>query len=158
VSILDAPSEYAIIALHWLDAKNESFPCMGDGECKLCPGSVKVHVYTICLFWDHCSKVWLRAMADLGHPDAEFVQHDLRGQAVWIGREQPKEKRSNLKLLGTNTSRDIPPAPPTERVDARPHLMRRYGFFHEADYFERQPYCEQERLPFPIAPDEKEAS
>jgi hypothetical protein len=149
ITTLEGPADYAYLALHWQEAHNQSTPCLGEGECRLCPGNVKVHAYTVALAWDGTGKKWVACIADLGHQESTLVQTDLRGQAALIAREKPGDRRSNLVLSKARPLTATEQPENTTPIDVRPHLMRRYGLFHEADYFAAQPYVEQQRLPFP---------
>lgn len=146
--ILEPPERYAEIALHWCEGKGESFPCMGAGECLLCPSSRKLHVYTGVVYFDYARRIWLRAIVDLGHPDSMLATSNLVGRPIVIGRERQGDRRSNLKLVGPSKEQ-VDMAPELKLPwDCRPHLMRRWGLFDEADSIQREPYYEQARLAF----------
>jgi hypothetical protein len=156
--ILDQPSEFAILALHWLEGAGQSTPCMGASECQICPQGVKVHVYTIALMYLGRESDWMPMIFDLGHPDAWFLQENLRGEIVEVSREKKHDKRSNVHVRRVNELRGATSPKLIERIDVRPHLMRRYGLFAEADYFAIHDHAEQQRLPFPSDDAEKETA
>jgi hypothetical protein len=149
VAITDAPADYAVIGLHWQEAARQSVPCLGE-DCRVHDAPYKVHAYTVLRFWSADRRTWVQAICDLGNATHDLATRDLRGRAVFIGREHPGKARGHLFYLrDVQAADDIPEPPEAKPVDPRPILMRRYGLFHEADYFETQPYVEQQRLAFP---------
>jgi hypothetical protein len=133
LTFLQQPSQYAVLLLHWQDERRQSFPCMGDGNCLLCPSARKVHVYTGVLIWHISRKEWQPAICDLGHPDAEVAQADLTGRPVVLGRTRNSDPRSPIKCFGQSVNPGLPTPPTNRPFDVRPHLLRRWGLFEEAD-------------------------
>jgi hypothetical protein len=135
VCILEKPSDMVGIGLHWSDARRESLLCQGQ-DCLLCGEYVrKIHVYTICLFWDAAAKAWLRAILDLGHPGGRLANDDFSGQTIFVNRHSQKTKAGYVDFFGVCADSNLPAPPQIERQDVRPYLMKRWGCDHEAAYF-----------------------
>ena len=149
ILILSRPDQHSAVMLHWQEERGQSFPCMGEPECRLCPGHRKVHVYAPVLVKDVSRSTWTQAILDLGHADSDLANLDFTKKAIVIDRKEHGNKRTDLCVKGY-CSREVQATAPVEAelFDIRPHLCRRWGLFDEADYFSHSAYTEQPRLDF----------
>ena len=150
VQFLSTPDEHAVIILHWCDEVRESVPCMGKPDCRFCDRVKKVHAYTGLLVYSSKTGQWSRAICDLGHPSEGLAQTDHRGSPIKIGKAKELRDRHRIISYGADLPSDVTDPPKMAPWDVRPHLLRRWGLFAEADECEREPYYEQKRLQFPF--------
>ena len=143
-----APHQHTILDLHWLPSGKGSFPCLGD-ECMHCPGGVETHAYTVVLFTLNLSHVnWTPAIVDLGKPDKELAQLDLRGRAVLIGRKGGSDKQTPLEMVKEMACPESVKPKVCVHRDAKPYLLARWNFQEVEEYFAPRPDETQQRLDF----------
>jgi hypothetical protein len=137
------------LGLHWSEDRNQSLLCSGE-DCMLCGEyAIKVHVYTVCLFWDRAVKQWLKAILDCGHPGGRICNDNFCGEKILIDRSKKDGHKGFVEYHGQAVSEGFGVVPDVAAEDVRPYLMARYGLYDEADYFRSLPLIEQGRLPFP---------
>lgn len=157
ITIIEPPELHGCIALHFPEGTRGSVPCMGEGECQHHQWPLKVHAYTIALVYAPSLRSWRAMIVDLGYAEGELATTDYRGMVLRVGRAKT-DKRSNIVIRDNKPLEADSPMHTAEPIDVRPHLMRRWGLFDEADRIMREPYYEQQRLDFASAQKEREAS
>lgn len=158
VVFLTKPDEHATLLLHWLGDGKGSFPCLGEGECSVCPSGRFLHAYCGVLVWNGKTRSWSKAILDLGNPAEGIAQTDWTGMPLVVGRGKSGKGDNRLIQFGTPDDETIAIPKNVEPFDVRPCLMRRWGLFDEADRVLREAYYEQARLPFPGSSSGKEAA
>lgn len=152
VCFTSAPHEHASIALHWLPSGRGSFPCMGD-ECTLHDLPLEVHTYTVVLWTvSLVSPAWRPGILDLGKPDKEIVQLDLRGKCIEVGREIENDKSTGVAMKReVRMPQDKRPQLLLHR-DAKPYLLARWNMQEVEEYFAPRGGDDQKRLNFEDQP------
>lgn len=141
--------EYPVIRLHrWVEQFKGSFPCLGEGECKCHETITCDYAYAPVLCYNLFTKDWEQKILAVGSPTSPLGTKDVQGQQLVIEREKHPENRGTVLPLGIRTP--LLPAPTFEIApfDVRPHLLRRWGLFKEADLIGCE-FHEAEMLPFP---------
>lgn len=146
VWFMSSPNQHAIIDLHWLPSGKGSFPCLGE-ECRLHDLPIETHAYTIVLWtpsYEHPN--WTPAILDLGKPDKELVQLDLRGKARVVKRSTNNDKQTPIVLGGElELPKERLPAIVQHR-DVKPYLMSRWNMQEVEEYFAPRQDNTQKRL------------
>lgn len=142
------PEEHTSIALHWLPSGRGSFPCMGE-ECTLHDLPVELHTYSVVLYTTSLqAPAWRPGILDLGKPDKEIVQLDLRGKILEVGRETDGDKSTGVAIKRVlKLDEERKPKLLLHR-DAKPYLLARWNMQEVEEYFAPRPDGEQKRLDF----------
>jgi hypothetical protein len=132
VYMLHAPKDFHTIHLHWLNEANESGICPGE----TCPLLGMTRHFESCycavLEYNPRKNTWTKAILGIGDPGHHLANTNYRGQVIQVGRSRvPNEKR----IIYLQTAKTVDPLipKPAPLFDVRPHLLRRWGLFAEAD-------------------------
>lgn len=149
VLMLAAPEDLPVIALHWLQDGKGSAPCQGEG----CPliGLTRhfKSAYAPVLQFAQREGRWMPAILGIGDPGHTLALTDFKGEIITVGKNPKGHEDKRLIYLGTPTIKLPPPPHIAQSFDVRPHLLRRWGLFKEADLLGCEFHLPQETLPFP---------
>lgn len=132
VYMLARPDEYHTIQLHWLHETNESGICPGD-ECPL-KGRTRhfESCYAPVLQFAEKEGRWVHAILGIGDPGHTLANTDFFEEKIIVGRSRVQGDQ-RLIYLGKSTKIEVPVPHVLTAFDVRPHLLRRWGLFKEAD-------------------------
>lgn len=149
VFMLASPSEHVTIHLHWLAEENASAPCIGE-QCPLI--GLTRHFdccYTAVLQYAEKEGRWMPAILSIGDPGHTLANTDFCGEKIFVGRSKEEKDSKRVVYLGPDR-RDLPPVPHVAKLfDVRPHLLRRWGMFKEADLIGCEFHPPEVTLEFP---------
>jgi hypothetical protein len=134
VLMVDDPANYHVLKLHWLDDIRDSRLCSGD-DCKWCREEVAArnYCYAPCLHFAKSQGRWYHAILPIGDPSFGLAQTDYRGMPIWIGPSRDPADRKRVISYG-HVREQLAPLPSViTAFDIRPHLLRRWGLYREAD-------------------------
>ena len=131
VYLPDPPDLFHVLRLHWVEESNGSYPCLGEGKCKLCDRETYDYAYTGCLCFGVNTGRWYPAILPVGDPTHTMCQEDHSGLMIYVDRAKDDTKR--MIFLGTERNAPVPLPAFRPSIDVRPFLLRRWGLFKESD-------------------------
>lgn len=132
VILLDSPEEFHTIKLHWLADAGESGICPGD-SCPLLGMTRHFEsCYAPCMVFNEKEATWTKAILGIGDPGHTLANSDYKGDIIQVGKSRVKDEK-RLIFLKRATRIEVPPPKFLTSFDVRPHLLRRWGLFSEAE-------------------------
>jgi hypothetical protein len=148
VQLLCSHFDYPVIDLHYLEGQRTSVPCMGQDECHYHHLKLVRSAYAPVMVWNVSLRVWIPGILGIGDPSHTLATTELHGCPIVIGKDKEGAARSRLVYYGKPTTVVAALKEGTPTFDVRPHLLRRWGLFKEADLLECEYHEAQDLIPF----------
>jgi hypothetical protein len=133
VYMLSKPEGHHVLPIHFLEARNRSFPCFD--ECPHCADGLerRLCTYTDVLVFGRKAGRWYNAILCIGDPSSTLALENYQGMVIEVGR--PKNAFDQKRMVVYGTKREpIAPLPHVKpSFDVRPFLLRSWGLYREAD-------------------------